>query len=115
MITYRKTKQGEWVAYGLSSAIKPGADVTVTKRSGETKTEHIAAVGKAFAVDGKQMAYGYLAETGKSTSRPASKRTSDHFLAGERPNGQRCLDCGGWLSAFDLNAAAVPGFHFDCA
>lgn len=60
-ITYRKTRQGEWVAYGPAAALRAGATVTVTKRSGETKAERIASVGRPFTAGGIQMAYGYLA------------------------------------------------------
>ena len=33
MATYRKTKNGDWVAYGPATEVKPG-DVAVTKRNG---------------------------------------------------------------------------------
>lgn len=59
-VTYRKTKQGEWVAYGPASALRVGA-VTVSKRSGETKVETVARLGRPFQVDGTAMVYGYLA------------------------------------------------------
>jgi hypothetical protein len=58
-VTYRKTKTGEWVAYGPASALRVGA-VTVSKRSGETKVETVARLGKPFPVDGTAMVYGYL-------------------------------------------------------
>lgn len=62
-ITYRKTKTGEWVVMGPTTAIRSGATVTVTKRDGSTKTERIESVGKAFVVGGQYMVYGYLAKT----------------------------------------------------
>ena len=65
-ITYRKTKSGEWVAYGPSSAFvepdgTPKATVEVTKKSGETKAEIISKLGKPFVIDGDTYVYGYLA------------------------------------------------------
>lgn len=69
-ITYRKTGKGEWVAYGPASEIIAGTTVTVTKASGETKTETIESVGRPFTAQGQQMVYGYL---GKSAGRPARK------------------------------------------
>jgi len=59
-ITYRKTRQGQWVAYGPASAITAGTTVTVTRASGETRTEYIASAGRPFAAGGAQMAYGYI-------------------------------------------------------
>jgi hypothetical protein len=59
-VTYRKTRDGEWVAFGPISAIKPMTVVTVTKRDGSTKTEEIVEVGKTFVVGGERMRYGYL-------------------------------------------------------
>ena len=59
-ISYRKTSKGQWVAFGPASAIKAGATVTVTKASGEAKTELIESVGRPFAVNGRQMVYGYI-------------------------------------------------------
>lgn len=61
-ITYRKTKTGEWVAYGPAAAVKANAYITVAKRSGQTKTELVERVGRPFDVDGVQMVYGYLAD-----------------------------------------------------
>lgn len=60
MITYRKTRDGQWVAYGPASEIKPDTTVTVTKKNGETKEEYIESVGKPFTVDGTKMVYGYI-------------------------------------------------------
>jgi len=63
---YRKTKAGTWVAFGPAAAITAGAEITVTTRSGEVKTEHIERIGRPFTIDGVEMVYGYL------TDRPAA-------------------------------------------
>jgi len=60
-ITYRKTKDGEWVAYGPASEIKPDTQITVTRRDGKTKTEFVTSIGRPFAVNGQRMVYGHLA------------------------------------------------------
>jgi hypothetical protein len=85
-VTYRKTKAGQWVAFGPVDALTPGRTVTVTKKSGETKTETIDRVGKSFAVDGRIMAYGYLRPTSR-TATSGSTRTA-------RIGGRMCDECG---------------------
>jgi hypothetical protein len=97
-ITYRKTKGGEWVAFGPASAIRPGALVCVTKRDGATKTEHIASVGHPFTVDGRQMVYGYL--TPSRAPRPSQPCKSA---------GHMCDECGerrGTIPARDMSGLA---------
>ncbi len=59
-LRYRKTKDGEWVAYGPAAELRPGM-VAVTKKDGTAKEEAVLRVGKPFTVDGVAMAYGYLA------------------------------------------------------
>lgn len=59
-LTYRRTKAGEWVAYGPAAAVRLGR-VTVAKKDGGTKTETVTRVGRPFRVDGVECAYGYLA------------------------------------------------------
>ncbi|MEV0616211.1 hypothetical protein AB0I81_23050 [Nonomuraea sp. NPDC050404] len=59
-ITFRKTKSGEWVAYGPAELIKPGP-VVVSKKDGTTVEEVIERVGAPFDVGGQPMVYGYLA------------------------------------------------------
>jgi len=59
MIQYRKTKDGQWVAFGPTSEVKKGI-VTVTKKDGTTKQEDVASLGKPFQVDGVEHVYGYL-------------------------------------------------------
>lgn len=92
-VTYRKTKTGEWVAYGPTTVVTAGATVTVTKRSGEAKTERVARVGRPFNVGGVEMVYGYLAASPATPSRPtrsssANSRCSSCRCHRERNAGQ---------------------------
>ncbi len=80
-ITYRKTKTGHYVVYGPAASIKAGSVVTVTKKNGMTKQEHVESIGKPFTVDGVQMVYGYL--TASSPHHPY------------RTGGRECDNCGG--------------------
>jgi len=92
-ITYRKTKTGQWVAYGPAAALIPGQPVRVTKKDGTTKVEIIESVGKPFDVNGTRMAYGYLA------AQPAITRTSG--LCDE------CHQAPGTIPATDMSG--IPG------
>lgn len=98
-VTYRKTKTGEWVAYGPAATVRPGP-VTVTKRDGSTKTEHIETVGKPFLANGQQMVYGYL--TPQTASRPAQRTYANHTPRPGRPGSGRCTECGRNLSAWEI-------------
>jgi hypothetical protein len=83
-ITYRKTQQGQWVAFGPASAITAGATVTVSKRDGSTKTERVESVGRPFTANGTQCVYGYLAPSApRAASRPA-----------QRSGRSMCDECG---------------------
>lgn len=64
-ITYTKLRNGNWGLRGPASAIRAGATVTVTKRSGETKRE---TVGSVFWSDDSTA----IASIAKSASAPAS-------------------------------------------
>lgn len=75
--TYRKTRKGEWVVCGPADTVRPGATVTVTKRSGETKSETIASVGKTFTADGVEQVYGYLDRPARRRTRPSNGWTAD--------------------------------------
>jgi hypothetical protein len=94
-ITYRKTKAGQWIAYGPVTAITAGAIIRVSKRSGETKLEQIASVGRPFEADGQQMVYGYLAPPRPAaTSRtPAARDMCDE--CGERAAVTTAYDMSG--------------------
>lgn len=86
--TYRKTQQGEWVIVGSIDIVKVG-EVTVTKKSGETKVETVVRVGKTFTTDAGECCYGYTSTTLESTERAlrngdesfVSKAASDAFYA----------------------------------
>src|SRR5690606_14665454 len=71
-VTYRRTKSGQWVAYGPAHIVKAGSTVVVTKRDGSTKTETIEKVGKTFRVNGREMVYGYLARSTSSDRHPCA-------------------------------------------
>lgn len=101
-ISYRKTKAGEWVAYGPADALRVGP-VTVAKKSGETKSETVSRLGRPFSVDGRQMVYGYLAP---STPAPRGGFNSD----GARGRGRHC-PTGGNCSSFGSGRSC--GAH-DC-
>ncbi|KZS63112.1 hypothetical protein [Mycobacterium ostraviense] len=64
IITYRKTKQGQWVVYGPARCFgqvpASGRWIEVTKRDGTIKRELIDHLGKCFQVDGEPMVYGYI-------------------------------------------------------
>lgn len=59
-ITYRKTRNGEWVAYGPAELIKAGEDVEITTKAGKKSKKWIHSLGKTFEVDGVEMVYGYF-------------------------------------------------------
>lgn len=94
---YRKTKSGEWVAYGPASVVKVGP-AAVSKRDGSTKAETITRLGKVFTVNDVDMVYGYLAATRPTTttSRPA-RNTS-------------CEECGRpGASHNHYDSSGIPG------
>ena len=70
--TYRRTRQGEWVVQGPTSMVTPGATVTVTRRSGEERTETIDRVGRSLDRNGTEMVYGYIAQTGNLSYQPGA-------------------------------------------
>jgi hypothetical protein len=94
-ITYRKTKQGEWVAFGPVDALHVG-QVTVSKKSGETKTETVVRLGRVFQVAGADMVYGYLAPAAPSHSH---RSLGDCNECGERRAVTTALDSSGIAGA----------------
>lgn len=80
--TYRKTKTGKWAVMGPTSIVRPGATVTVTKKSGETKSETIDDVGRPFTVDGRQMVYGYTSQRSSRGRSSASGRYANRDACG---------------------------------
>lgn len=59
-VSYRKTRSGEWVAYGPSSVVKAMHYVSVTRRDGTASQVIIERTGRPFTVDGTEMVYGYI-------------------------------------------------------
>lgn len=93
-ITYRKTKTGEWVAYGPATAICADAEITVTKRDGTTKRELIHSTGKPFVVNGVKMVYGYIAEQARAP----------------KQRGGLCDECGaGAARHHRTDSSGIPG------
>jgi hypothetical protein len=88
-ITYRKTRQGQWVAFAPAATLNrlmldSNRRIEIVKRSGERKVETLESVGRSFVADGREMAYGYLAK-----SAPAAPKAT--------PNAGRggiCDECG---------------------
>jgi hypothetical protein len=67
-VTYRKTKQGEWVVMGPTGLIRGRSEVTVAKRDGTTKAERIVRTGRPFRTPAGEMVYGYLDRQAPSVS-----------------------------------------------
>ena len=99
-ITYRKTKTGEWVAYGPAAALSTGP-VTITKKDGSTKTETIERLGRPFTAAGTQMVYGYLAAAVPQTQSDeefyaafAAMRAPQPAPKSPAPGRRTCDECG---------------------
>lgn len=91
--TYRKTRTGEWVVMAPAAMLHPGTTIAVRKRDGSIKQEHIWRVGRPFAADGQQMAYGYLAATtGQRTTR-RSQFSVERCHYGHATPVRGCTDC----------------------
>lgn len=99
MATWRKNRNGEWVVFGPASEVLEGASVTVTKRSGESKSVRIERVSKRFKVNGVDHVYGT----------PARRASSDRQSSG----GNRCADCGRPLrgkGTLRYDSSGIPGY-----
>ena len=104
--TYRKTKGGEWVAFGPVAAFHYPSDgrtpkpvVSVRKKDGTTKTEEIKSLGKSFMVDGIECCYAYLRPSRRPSSgggRMSREERDDYYGCGcPGANGiDMCLRCG---------------------
>ena len=82
MVTFRKSKDGRWVAFGPASEVSLGT-VSITKRDGSRTLRIVESVGRPFDVRGVAHVYGYLA-----ADREARKEA---YYASQG----RCRDCGG--------------------
>lgn len=74
-ITYRKTKTGEWVAYGPLGHLQGSKTITITKANGTVEHREVTKLGAPFTVDNAYMVYAYLVPTRKAApTRPAMER-----------------------------------------
>lgn len=94
--TFRRTKSGEWVAFGPADRVRPGR-VEITKRDGSSKVVTVVRTGRPFTVDGVTCAYGYLDDSG-SARRPGRShepvcRCGDAYI--DEGDGE-CMICGGF-------------------
>jgi hypothetical protein len=109
VISYRKTKEGLWVAFGPAAEVHIG-QITITKKSGETKSEKVEKVGNSFMVNGIPHVYGYLTPSSSSSS-PSPKKT---YTKSYPKTSGRCRECHGPL----VNAPhhrAMGGLCGNCA
>lgn len=73
-VTYRRTKAGEWVAYGPANYLTGRDGVTVTKRNGSTEHRWIDRIGRPFQAGGIEMVYAYLAPSARPASNTSQSR-----------------------------------------
>jgi hypothetical protein len=85
VLRFRKTKQGQWVAFGGVDYLEAGCVHTVFKADGTGKDFYVARVGKPFMVDGVRMAYGY----------PSDDIPTSTTRGGFTPSRRSCYLCGG--------------------
>jgi hypothetical protein len=93
-ITFKKTQRGEWAVCGPVSAVREGTEVTVTKRSGDTKRVYIERTGREFQVDGKAMVYGYIAPSAPKAPNAGRGGICDE-CGKPRRNLSACVDSSG--------------------
>lgn len=89
MITYRRTKSDEWVAYGPAAEVRLGL-IAITRKDGAASYREVVRVGRSFEVQGVLHCYGYLADE--------LPRSHSHVDAGtlqpqDRESGP-CANCG---------------------
>jgi hypothetical protein len=100
VLTYRKTRKGDWVAFGPASEISVGA-ITVAKRSGAVEQRFCTGTGASFDVDGIPHRYGYLAERSNGYRNPVVRRGG-------------CRGCGGPIRDASHHRA-MEGYCGSCA
>ena len=88
MITFRKTKNGEWVVMGPVSEIRVHTVLEVTKKDGGTAKVRVTDMGKPFEVDGKRYCYGYNVQFLGSTKRETVKKDAPKKLNGAATEAQ---------------------------
>lgn len=91
VITYRKTKSGEWVAYGPASQMpQPGDGVMIAKKDGGSDYGYIGRLGRVFTVGGTEMVYGYLDQ-----ARPVTRYDASGQHGAPRGGSRaKCDNCG---------------------
>lgn len=81
-IRYRKTKTGEWVAYGPATMAL--GVVHIRKADGSVAIRTVTRLGRPFTAAGEEMVYGYLAPEAAPARRRAygSQRTATGHARG---------------------------------
>lgn len=96
MIRYRKTRKGEWVAFGPSNEIRIG-EVTIVTAQGKRKSEKIISLGRTFQHDGVRCAYGYLAseryQSVSSSRIPLSRNSQAPLSRTHCPSKPSLIEC----------------------
>jgi len=108
--TWRKTKSGEWVAFGNAADLKAALDndlsVTMVRKDGTEQTRVLAKVGRSFDVDGVEMCYGYLMPE-MTSAQMAFAGYQAPAAAEKNPTKGYCEECGRWdrrrVQAYDLS------------
>lgn len=90
--TFRKTKKGEWVAFGPAASIHEGT-IAISKRDGTTTQRTVESIGKSFTVDGVQCCYGYLAADRSQHHQHHNTRGMCTECGARGPYGQQCREC----------------------
>jgi len=108
MITYRKnSRTGEWTVFGPEHELQVGI-VTVCKKDGTTKSEHVVRLSKPFDVDGIPHVFGYLA---KKTSNKTSNRICDECWEPIRGRAIKCQDSNGFVGYCCSRCASGPWYE----
>jgi hypothetical protein len=99
--TYTKLRNGTWGAKVMSAAVNPGDAITVTKKSGETKSE---IVSKVF-YRGEDIAIVSLRKGASEKKEPSTGRSRSHYGRSYfRAARGRCEDapCCGCCDAYGV-------------
>lgn len=112
--TWRKTKKGEWVAFGKAADLQAALDndlpVTMVRKDGTRQVRDLDSVGKAFTVNGTQMCYGYLRPEARQAPRKdmpgwakLQAATKPRTRTGKTGTCEECGKCGPVVQAFDMS------------
>lgn len=107
--TWRKTKQGQWVAFGPVGLVQTGKTAAISTRDGKVACYTVASVGKTFQVDGVACRYGYLDRERK----PASNGTGGicDECQRSRRNLRQCSDSSGLVGRCCPQCASMSPFE----